>query len=478
MIGYGVGYVGQGSTYNFMGSYFVIFLTNSVGIGSAMAGTITSIALLAEVLTGMIVGNLSDHCKSPMGKRRPFILTAAFIMPVIMCLIMRTIGGTVEIKFVYYLFLSIFFRLSFATFEIPNNAFGAEIASGYDERTRLRTASRVFSILGNTLGYVMPLWVLELFPDDEAAGWQTIGLIIAVVAFVSWFGSFLLTKKKAVEIMEKERNSEERERLLNPQDEIQNNSVKGGLLRNILSNYLELCRLKTMRLLIVYKAAFGCAFALFNVATIYYLRYSLGLDNRYSSYMYVLTIFVFIVTTPIANKMAIAMGKAGQQMACMAAGAMVGFFVFFAAPQSLAGAACYVVAFSVMQTSFWQLSSSIFYDIAEVDEFVNFKRREGDIMSLVSVLGTLITAVIVQLFGIFLDMAGFEAEAAVQSAGVIHFLNGAYILTPSICFAVGFVSLAVFPVNKKTFNSLISALALRREGKSYEIYMEDIRKLL
>lgn len=478
MIGYGIGYVGQGSTYNFMGSYFVIFLTNSAGMGSAMAGTITSIALLAEVLTGMIVGNLSDHCKSSMGKRRPFVLISACSMPIIMLLIMRTIGGSIELKFAYYLILSILFRLSFATFEIPNNAFGAEIASGYDERTRLRTASRAFSIIGNTLGYVMPLWVLELFPTDESAGWQTIGLIISVVAFGSWFGSFLLTKKKAMEIMEEERKAVQTEKTVKQQGGNRMESGKESLIKDIFSNYLELCRLKTMRLLIIYKAAFGCAFALFNVATIYYLRYSLGLDNRYSSYMYVLTIMVFIITTPFANKMAIVMGKARQQMTCMAVGAVVGCIVFFAAPQSLAGAACYVIAFSVMQTSFWQLSSSIFYDIAEVDEFVNFKRREGDIMSLVSVLGTLITAVIVQFFGIFLDMSGFNAASAVQSDSVIHFLNAAYILTPSICFAVGFVSLAVFPINKQTFNSLIKALALRREGKSYELYMEDIQKLL
>ena len=37
MVGYGIGYIAQGSTYNFMGAYFVIFLTNSVGLDSAMA---------------------------------------------------------------------------------------------------------------------------------------------------------------------------------------------------------------------------------------------------------------------------------------------------------------------------------------------------------------------------------------------------------------------------------------------------------
>lgn len=470
MLGYGIGYIAQGNTYNFMGSYFVIFLTNSVGMSSAAAGTITSIALLVEVLTGMIVGNLSDNCSSSMGKRRPFILAAALSMPVVMVLIMHTITGSEGGKFVYYLVLSILFRISFSTFEIPNNAFGAEIASGYDERTRLRTLSRIFSIIGNTLGYVMPLWVLEFFSEQQAAGWQTIGCIVGVVSFASWFASFKLTKKKAMEIGRLERTGDS--------GAGGGGKVQGGIAREILRSYFQLSKLKTMRLLIVYKAAFGCAFALFNVATIYYLKYCLGLDNRYSSYMYGLTIVIFIIMTPVANKMAISLGKANQQMIVMAIGAVIGYGVYFLAPASLMGAALYVAAFSVMQTSFWQLSSSIFYDIVEVDEFVNNKRREGDIMSLVSVLGTLITAVVIQLFGIFFDWSGFTASASVQPERVVGFLSAAYILVPSICFTVGFIALKIFPINKKTFTSLVTALQRRREGKDYEAYLPDIEKLL
>ena len=110
--------------------------------------------------------------------------------------------------------------------------------------------------------------------------------------------------------------------------------------------------------------------------------------------------------TPLANKMALSLGKANQQMITMAFSAAIGYLVFLFAPRSVIGAAIYVMGFAVMQTSFWQLSS-YFLRYCRMDEYVHYKRREGDIMSLVSVLGTLITAVIVQLFGIFFDRSGF-----------------------------------------------------------------------
>ena len=99
-------------------------------------------------------------------------------------------------------------------------------------------------------------------------------------------------------------------------------------------------------------------------------------------------------------------------------------------------------------------------------------------MSLVSVLGTLITAVIVQLFGILFDRSGFNPALKTQPDSAVAFLNTAYILVPSICFVIGFAALKVFPINRKTFGSLINTLKLRREGKDYSQYMDDVEKLL
>ena len=119
--------------------------------------------------------------------------------------------------------------------------------------------------------------------------------------------------------------------------EKQSGEKKANVVKNILLNYFELCKLRAMRHLIVYKASFACAFALFNIGTIYYMKYSLGLDNRYSSYMYALSILICIVTTPVANRMAIRFGKARQQMMAMAFSACIGFAVFLLAPRTVAG---------------------------------------------------------------------------------------------------------------------------------------------
>ena len=118
------------------------------------------------------------------------------------------------------------------------------------------------------------------------------------------------------------------------------------------------------------------------------------------------------------------------------------------------------------------------YDIVEVDEYVNMKRREGDIMSVVSVLGTLITAVMVWIFGVCLELSGFDPDITVQPESVRHFLDISYILVPCICLIIGAAALKLFPINKETFASLTSAIELRRKGQPYDQYRDDLNKIL
>ena len=99
-------------------------------------------------------------------------------------------------------------------------------------------------------------------------------------------------------------------------------------------------------------------------------------------------------------------------------------------------------------------------------------------MSLVSVLGTIITAFMVQMFGILLQASGYSADAAVQSSRTVFFLDLEYILIPGFLMAAAAVVLHFLPINKQRFESLKKAIALREEGGDYSMYMDDVKKIL
>ena len=86
--------------------------------------------------------------------------------------------------------------------------------------------------------------MLDLFDDNQEAGWQTVGIIIALTTFCSWIGAFTLTKKYSHKYTRDRRGNQ-----------------KHNVLKDILVNYLELFKLKPMKLLIIYKGALRCIFS-------------------------------------------------------------------------------------------------------------------------------------------------------------------------------------------------------------------------
>lgn len=457
---YGIGFIGQGAAYGFMSTYLVLFLTNSVMLSSSQAAAISSAALLLEVFMGMLVGNLSDSCTSGMGRRRPFMLVAGIaILPIMTTLFITVRFGTVG-KIIYYLLLAMLFRVIFSTFEIPNQAFGAELASGYDERTKLRSATRFFSVIGNGTGYLLPLVVLEIYGEDQQGGWWMSGTLMGIIVMASWIFTVIANRGKGVVL-------DKAEKVRHP-----------NRLREIALNYSELVKLKTGKLMVMYKAAFTCCYALYNVATIYYLKYSAGMDNKYMSYMYIVTILVFLAVTPLINLMALRLGKVTQQMISMGSCGILAILIYFTGAGTVWGTVIYMAWFAFTQTAFWQISSAIFYDVIEVDEWVNHKRREGDLMSMVSVLGTFVSAVMVQIFGIILDGSGFDASFEVQNETVSSLLDISFILLPGIFLLIGTLALKLFPINKRTFDSLRAAIEARKKGEDWSAYEGDIVRIV
>ncbi|MCQ2554839.1 MAG: MFS transporter [Clostridia bacterium] len=460
MFGYGIGSMGQGASYKFVGSYFITYLVGCVYLDPKTASLIASVALYVEAIAGILVGSLSDTCTSKMGRRRPFILASTIVVPIVLVCMTHTIHAGGSVKVIYYMFFAILFRVFFSVFDIPFGAFGTEIVQDYDGRTKLRTISRLCGIAGNVVGYVIPVFLLGFFEGNEETGWQIIGIIVSVTVFVAFASAFIFTKGKGI-VLSKE-----------------NKVKKGNILVDILKNYVGLLKLKPMKYMVVYKGCVMSALSLYDVGMIWYLTLSLKQNNTNSALIYAVQIVVFLIATPVVRKLALMLGKAKAQLTTLFTCAAVGTFVFIVNPKNMYFGIVYLCVFSMMQTSFWQISYSMFDDCNEVDEWVNGRRREGNLSSMMSVLGTIVAAVMVQLFGIFLSASGYDAMLAEQAASTVNFINAEYILMPSILCLIAGIAVILQPINKKRFDSLRAALKARKEGEDYSQYMDDVNKLI
>ena len=106
---YGVAAISDNAMYTLAGTYLLLFLTTVAGVSPAVAGTISAIGSVWEAMCAPIVGYKSDRMQSRFGRRKPFLIMAAFPIAVITALLFTTLDFNPAMKTAYYVVMVILF---------------------------------------------------------------------------------------------------------------------------------------------------------------------------------------------------------------------------------------------------------------------------------------------------------------------------------------------------------------------------------
>jgi Na+/melibiose symporter-like transporter len=120
----------------------LIYYHRVLHLHPSLAGLALAISLVADAVIDPLVGYASDHWKSRLGRRHPFLFVA--VLPLAggyLMLWFPPFGENDQIGlFLYLLSATVVLRLALTLFDIPANALIAEITSDYETRTRLSQA--------------------------------------------------------------------------------------------------------------------------------------------------------------------------------------------------------------------------------------------------------------------------------------------------------------------------------------------------
>ncbi|MGW5521002.1 MFS transporter [Gordonia sp. NPDC003950] len=177
---YGVGSLGTGGFATLPGLVLIYYLTDTLGVGAAVAGIIVAAAKIWDVAIDPGIGAFADHRAARSGSRRGVMTIGALLLPVFFTLTFAAPAGLptgVDALWVALAFLLA--ATSFSLFQVPYIALPAELTDRYDERTRLLTV-RVVVLSVAILAFGAGGPALR-----EVGGSPTVGyLLMAVVAGV------------------------------------------------------------------------------------------------------------------------------------------------------------------------------------------------------------------------------------------------------------------------------------------------------
>ncbi|GAA3542514.1 MFS transporter [Aeromicrobium flavum] len=185
--GYALGSVATGTFGTVPGLLLLPYLTDTIGVGAALAGVLVFAPKAWDVVLNPIAGRISDRSTHPAGRRRPFLVRAGLTLAVLFAVLF---AGPSEPRVLAAAWVAVAFlgcASAYAFFQVPYVAMPAELTLDYEERTRLMTWRVVVLALAILVsGATAPLVADQL--GHRAMG-VYVGAVIALGVLGAWWGT-------------------------------------------------------------------------------------------------------------------------------------------------------------------------------------------------------------------------------------------------------------------------------------------------
>lgn len=159
-----------------MALFVPAYYSDDLGVPLAAVGGAIAASRLLDVVTDPLIGALSDRTKLPFGRRKPWM---ALGLPLFLLSIWKIFVPGEAASASYLMMWSALLYLGFTFIDLPHKAWGAELSTGYDERSRITGWREAISTAGQVALLGALVFMASLGIED--AGAQLKGIAIAVV---------------------------------------------------------------------------------------------------------------------------------------------------------------------------------------------------------------------------------------------------------------------------------------------------------
>lgn len=183
-LAYGAGDLASNCSYGLVSSFVLLYLTGTLGLDSAIIGSLMLASKVLDGISDVIFGTLIDRTHSKLGKARPWMLYGQVGVSLCLFLLFAIPAGSTTMQYIY--FFVVYTALN-AVFYTANNiaysALTALITKNNNERVQLGSFRFMFAVITNIVMGFSVTGLVEKF-GGGTAGWRTTALIFAIIGLV------------------------------------------------------------------------------------------------------------------------------------------------------------------------------------------------------------------------------------------------------------------------------------------------------
>ncbi|WP_061600471.1 MFS transporter [Streptococcus gordonii] len=267
-----------------IGSYFSVYLTDTVGISATAVAGLMFTATLWDAINDPMMGVIADRTHTKWGRYRPYFIFAPILLTLFGTLLWVNMGsGSVW----YYMIMYIGYGMTVTMYTMPQMSVLPAHVKDDQIRNKIITygagCTALMFTIGSSYGQVIEKWFASIFGISN--GWIPLMFVLGLLSCVSFWGLFATGKEKYIEKVPERPLSHDLKRILKHKE----------LLPFII-------------VWIMASLGYGLMFA----TSVYYVMYYLARPDLISTYMLVVSMGA-LVSMVVLMPIVLRVFKTGQR---------------------------------------------------------------------------------------------------------------------------------------------------------------------
>ena len=432
-ISYAMSDFGCNTVFQIVGTYFLVFATDTLGVTAAAVTGLFAISAIIDSFDGLVWGQFIDRTRTKWGKSRPYWLW--FAIPFgIFCVMAFTdvpFSQTGKIIWIYIAYIGA--KVLYSGINIPVTSILPTLSSSPSERVTLSTVRQLFGNFGAAIFLPLTLPAVAFFGGifDKGAkdqttsgiGWFIWVLILSVITVAALLIAFAGTRE-VVKTRDSERSVPMRESI---------KALKG--------NYPWL-------IIIFINFIYWGGFAVRSSALPYYFKYNL--HNEALGSLVLAGTVITLVSTALVPTFSHWIGKRNTMLLGMVGTAVSQLILYLAdkmgdsVPVILTGIVLYYISYGLTGA----LIAVMLSDSVDFGEWKNGVRAEGFVTSFSSFSAKLGMGLGSMILAAVLAAGHYAAGSSAQSGAALNAISMGFIWIPFIGYAASAVALLFNNVDK------------------------------
>jgi len=430
-MGFGVGDLGGNLFFTAMGFYSLIYLTDTVGIASALAGAAILIGKFWDAVTDPMMGYISDRTHSRWGRRRPYFLFGALPLLLAMWYFFSApdFQNRQTLGFLWAIFALCLLNTAYTVVNIPYGSLTPDLTKDFKERTTLNGFRFSFAVIGTILGAAVVLPIVNLAGDNRK-GYSLVGLIFGIIMA----GTILITFFTVRET--KANRTAPKQKFF---------STFMVVFKN--RHYMRLAAVYTLNLT-------GITFV--QTMLVYYFKY-IYQNEAMTTIAMILLLGIAMVCVPISVLVSKYIGKKRTYQLALGILTISCLAMFFFAHTLGMTFTFVVMAFAGVGIGFGYVPPfAMLPDVVEVDAVQTKTRKEGAYYGMWTFFSKIGVAVAAALSGAFLGLAGFVPNITDQTSSALFSIRLLIGPVPAVIFITGILLIQRYQLDEKAYNAIIA----------------------